>query len=274
MILYPSSKINLGLYVVSRRKDGFHSIQTLFYPLGLRDILEFVPITDNESEADSLSLSGLEIPGSMDDNLLLIACKLFREQVAVPYFRIHLHKRIPMGAGLGGGSSDAVFLLRGLNSKYGDLLSRKELGAIALKLGSDCPYFLCSGPSLGKGRGELLESFEMRLAGYHFYLFSPGVHVSTKAAYRGVELYSGETHLEQVLEGKPESWRGKLINSFESTVFRQFPEIAELKKEIYDSGAVYASMSGSGSAVYGLYTDSQELPDGLKSQLIWTEVLQ
>lgn len=274
MILYPSSKINLGLYVVSRRKDGFHSIQTLFYPLGLKDILEFVPITDNEPDTDRISLSGLEIPGSMDDNLLLKACRLFREQVPVPYFHIHLHKRIPMGAGLGGGSSDATFLLRGLNSKYGDLLSNKELGAIALKLGSDCPFFLSTGPSLGKGRGELLESFEIRLAGYHFYLFSPGIHVSTKAAYRGVELYSGEAHLEQVLEGKPESWRGKLINSFESTVFRQFPEIAELKKEIYDSGAVYASMSGSGSAIYGLYTDSQELPDILKSQLIWTEVLQ
>jgi len=273
MILYPPAKINLGLYVERQREDGFHSIQTLFYPLGLQDILEFVPNTEDKDEIDKLSLSGLDIPGGLDDNLLLKACRLFREKVPIPFIRIHLHKKIPMGAGLGGGSADATYLLRGLNSEFGKVLSYEELAKVALKLGSDCPYFLRSGPAVGRGRGELLESFEIKLTGFHFCLFNPGIHISTKDAYQRIKLHSGETNLEQILSEGLESWRGKLNNSFESTVFRQFPEIAELKNAVYKSGAVYASMSGSGSAIYGLYTDSPELTDYLRHQLIWTEIL-
>jgi len=274
MILYPPSKINIGLFVTNRRKDGFHSIHTLFYPLGLRDVLEFIPFSDDNAHTDKISLSGIEIPGNINDNLLLKACRLFRDKVSIPYLRIHLHKMIPMGAGLGGGSSDAAFLLRGLNSEFSEVLSSEELSALALELGSDCPFFLSSGSFIGRGRGELLESFALNLRGYHFYLFSLGIHVSTKAAYQDVELFSEKTDLEHILAQGPEIWRAKLINSFESTVFRQFPMIAELKNAIYKSGAVYASMSGSGSAVYGLYSDSQELPDNLRRQLIWTEILQ
>ncbi|MCK5822221.1 MAG: 4-(cytidine 5'-diphospho)-2-C-methyl-D-erythritol kinase [Bacteroidales bacterium] len=260
--------------MTNRRDDGFHSIETLFYPLGLKDILEFVPIIEDDANSDILSISGFEIPGGLDDNLLLKACRLFREKMSIPFVRIHLHKQIPMGAGLGGGSSDASSLLMGLNSQFGGVLSKKELAAMALELGSDCPYFLYSEPAVGRGRGELLECFDINLRAYHFCLFSPGIHVSTKTAYQGVELHSEETDLERILSQKPESWRAMLINSFESTVFRQFPEIEELKNAIYESGAVYASMSGSGSAVYGLYADSQELPDKLKRKLVWTEILQ
>lgn len=274
MILYPPAKINLGLYVKSKRRDGFHSIQTLFYPLGLNDILECDYCTDPEGVGDTLSLSGIQIPGDLNDNLLLKACKLFREKVDLPFMNIHLHKRIPLGAGLGGGSADATYLLEGLNRFAGDVLSHIELSDIALQLGSDCPYFLMKGPAIGEGRGEILTKFDLQLTSYKFFLFSPGIHVSTKEAYQNVELFSGDTYLEDILLKGPKKWKGELVNSFESSVFSKFPDIEKLKNAIYDSGALYAAMSGSGSAVFGLFSQEPEMSDFLKMRLIWSETLQ
>ena len=273
MILYPPAKINLGLYVVSQRDDGFHSIETLFYPLGLQDILEFVPNINEEGAKDCLSLSGLSIPGVVGENLLLKACELYREHVPIPPISLHLHKRIPMGAGLGGGSADASYLLRGLNAEFGGRLSQQELAAMALEIGSDCPYFLCSGPAIGRGRGELLESSSLNLSGYYFYLFHPGIHVSTKKAYHGVSLFAGIPGLEDIISRGPGSWRGALLNSFESSVFKEFPAIASLKDELYASGAIYAAMSGSGSAVFGLFDKQTELSSSLLAQLVWSECI-
>lgn len=274
MILYPPAKINLGLYVINKHEDGYHSIETLFYPLpGLCDILEFEPFREQEGESDCLSLSGIPIPGDLNDNLLLKTCNLFREKHPLPPMKIHLHKRIPMGAGLGGGSADAAYLLRGLNSFSGNALTKVQLSKIAKKLGSDCPYFLCETPAIGEGRGEILREVEISLSDYHFYLFSPEIHISTKEAYKDVKLFSGPTNIEKIIKGKATDWRGSLINSFENSIFRQYPAIAKLKESIYESGALYASMSGSGSAVFGLFQGKPDLSDYLIRKLIWFEKL-
>lgn len=272
MILYPRAKINLGLYVTERRNDGFHSIETLFYPLGLADLLEFV--IDAAAEEDVLEVSGIEIPGRASENLLLKACRLFREQVFFPFIRIHLHKRIPIGAGLGGGSSDASFLLRGINAELGYPLGDLQLASMALMLGSDCPFFLLDGPAIGRGRGELLEHYPISLAGYYFYLFSPGIHVSTREAYQGVSLHSGGINLIENLGKGPDHWTGFLENSFETSVFSVYPEIAKLKQSIYQAGALYAAMSGSGSAVFGFSREPLQFSPELASMLIWSECLQ
>lgn len=268
MILYPTAKINLGLYITSKREDGFHNIETLFYPLGLTDILEFIPSL--EQSEDEFSTSGLLIPGDKRDNLLLKACAMFRRVVEIPYLKIHLHKRIPMGAGLGGGSADASFLLKGLNEEFGNHLNHDTLAGMALLLGSDCPYFLKSVPAIGLGRGEILSDFSIDLSGFWFYLFHPGIHVSTREAYGGVTPKSPDIPLGEVLRRPISDWRRLLENGFETSVFEQYPEIKWLKEKLYDLGAVYASMSGSGSAVFGLFKDLPVLDSKLEECLVWS----
>lgn len=258
MVLYPRAKINLGLYVTNKRSDGYHDIETLFYPVGICDILEFQP--DESLEADELVMTGLVIPGKPDTNLVLQACAAFRKRVELPFFRIHLHKQIPMGAGLGGGSSDAATMLQGLHARYGMEMSMDELATIALEIGSDCPFFLLGEPAIGRGRGEKLSPFPLDLSPYWLVLFNPGLHVSTREAYAGVTLQPPVVSLEELLQKPVGQWRGQLHNVFEDSVFRLYPDIRMIKEALYDSGAVYASMSGSGSAVYGLFNEKPGLP--------------
>ncbi len=274
MIIYPHAKINLGLRITERRQDGFHNIETVFYPVGLTDILEFLPDDDQTFQTDSLSLSGIPVEGDIKNNLLIKACAIFRERIDIPFLKIHLHKRIPMGAGLGGGSSDAASLLMGMNLLMSNSLPDNDLAEMALQLGSDCPFFLKSEPLLGRGRGEILSPIEVNLKAYYLYLFNPGLHISTAEAYREVTPEVSDSTWTKVLSASPDLWRKEVVNVFEESIFDRYPELAKLKSDLYRLGAVYASMSGSGSSVFGLFSNEIELPSQLKQRLIWQEKIR
>ena len=258
MILYPNAKINLGLSVLQKREDGFHNLETLFYPVEAADVLEIV-------EGDSLQMHqyGIEYPGEAMDNLCVKAYKALARDFDIPPVEIHLYKKVPVGAGLGGGSSDAAFTLRGLNEMFSLGLSDESLAAYAATLGSDCPFFIYNRPMLGTGRGEILEPVEIAsLENYQIRLVYPPYFVSTAAAYGGIvprdkRVANGENvDNRSVLEilGQPvETWKDSLVNDFERTVFAKIPQLAEYKTKLYDQGAVYASMSGSGSAFFGIF---------------------
>jgi 4-diphosphocytidyl-2-C-methyl-D-erythritol kinase len=267
MILYPPAKINLGLYVTGRRNDGFHDIETLFYPIGLTDIIEFLP--DGDLQEDVLTISGLEIPQSPQGNLILKACELMRAKFHLPFLKIHLHKRIPMGAGLGGGSSDGSFMLRGLADLLEDDVPISLMQTMALQMGSDCPIFLQDKPMIGKGRGEVLEEVSIDLSGHYLALFNPGIHVSTSIAFSKVTIAHPEKPLKELVAQPLAKWKGTLRNGFEDSVFRAYPEIKRLKTEIYSAGAIYSSMTGSGSAVYGIFDSKPVFDAMLKKSIVW-----
>lgn len=267
MIIYPPAKINLGLRVVRRRPDGYHDIETLFYPIGLTDLLEFIPLS--ALLTDELTITGLSVPGASSDNLVLKACRLLRQMHHFPYFSIHLHKRIPMGAGLGGGSSDAALLVQGINRLFHHPLTDLAIADLALQIGSDCPFFLLNRPAIGLGRGELLTDFPISLKGYRLYLFHPGIHVSTQEAYARIVIPSHPVPLAEILQKDPSQWKQELVNDFEAAVFPIYPAIRELKEQLYSYGATYAAMSGSGSAVYGLFTDKPSFAPEVKRMMVW-----
>lgn len=249
MVLFPPAKINLGLRILRKRADGFHDLDTVFYPIGLTDILEILPAQENE-----LKLTGIAPPGNPDDNLCSKAWKLLKADFPqLPPVYMHLHKNIPTGAGLGGGSADGAYALRGLNEKFNLGLSREQLIAYAMQLGSDCPFFIHDGPCVGGGRGEILTPLPFSLKDYHLVLVNPGIHVSTKEAFAGVIPNETIRPAADILSQPIESWQGELINDFESSTFPSHPEITRIKQQLLDSGAVYASMSGSGSSVYGIF---------------------
>jgi 4-diphosphocytidyl-2-C-methyl-D-erythritol kinase len=257
MLNFPNAKINLGLHIVSKRDDGFHEIETVFYPVGLSDILEFVP---NE-EKMSFTSGGISIPGNPNDNLCMKAYLMLKDDFNISYADIHLHKIIPIGAGLGGGSSDGAFMLSMANEYFSLGLSNEKLKEYALQLGSDCAFFIENKPCLAKGRGEKLSPVEPGLSAYRIVLIYPRIHVSTADAYAGVKPQIPELPLEEIMKLPAEKWKDMLVNDFEKTVFQKFPVIKEIKQQLYNAGAVYAAMSGSGSAVYGLF---KEKPEDLK----------
>ena len=247
MILYPDAKINLGLNVLRKREDGYHALETLFVhcPV-LRDELCVEP-------SDSLKVDISPCGWDPGKDLTVRAWQLLRDDFGIPPVSIKLRKGIPVGAGLGGGSSDAAFMLKALNSLFSLGLSQPELASYAARLGSDCAFFIYDAPMLGEGRGEILTPFGIDLSRYEIRVEIPqGVSVSTAEAYKGVLMHEGEP-LRRTLERPVEQWREYLGNSFEKTVFAAHPEIARLKESFYEEGAVYASMSGSGSSVFGLF---------------------
>lgn len=243
-------KLNLGLNVLRKRPDGYHDLETLFVPYGgFSDVLEI-------TEADSF---GIEIENCGWDpsrDLTAQAYELLKADFpALPPVHIRLEKNAPVGAGLGGGSSDAASALKMMNILFGLGLDSAALASYASRLGSDCAFFIYDRPMFGSGRGELLEAFDIDLSGYEIRVEIPrGVAVSTREAYSGIVPHVPEMPLREVLRLPVEEWRGKLVNDFEASVFRAHPEIAELKRSMYERGAVYAAMSGSGSSVFGLFT--------------------
>ncbi|MBQ5784019.1 MAG: 4-(cytidine 5'-diphospho)-2-C-methyl-D-erythritol kinase [Bacteroidales bacterium] len=258
MILYPNAKINIGLNVIEKRVDGFHNLETLFYPVEAYDILEIV-------ESDSLKMFqyGIDYPGEVMDNLCVRAYNLLKSEYNIPPVEIHLYKRIPVGAGLGGGSSDAAFTLKGLNDLFNLSIPDKKLWEYASMLGSDCPFFIYNKPMLGTGRGEILSEVEITdLSDYRIELVYPPYFVSTADAYRGIvprnvrelngEKFKGQS-LVEMLKEPVESWKDNVTNDFEITVFNKIPQLAKYKEDLYKRGAVYASMSGSGSAMFGVF---------------------
>ena len=253
MIIFPNAKINLGLHILRKRTDGYHEIQTCMYPIPLKEALEIIP-----SEAFSFSSSGIAIPGNTDQNLIVKAYQLlsadFPEMSPVA---AHLHKNIPIGAGLGGGSADAAYALRLLNEQFSLGLNLKQLEDYASQLGSDCPFFIQNKPQIASGRGEILEPFPIDLAGNWICLVHPGIHIGTKEAYAGIKPSERSEGLTAILS-ETSSWESKLVNDFESGIFSAYPEIAAIKTSIYKAGAWYAAMSGSGSAVFGIFKEPPE----------------
>jgi 4-diphosphocytidyl-2-C-methyl-D-erythritol kinase len=269
MISFPPCKINLGLNVISKRSDGYHNLETCFYPIPLTDVLEILPAT-----ALSFSISGHAIPGEAADNLCLKAYNLLQKDFTIPAVSIWLHKIIPLGAGLGGGSSDGAHTLRLLNSMFNLGLNAESLKAYALQLGSDCPFFIEDKPMLGTGRGEVLTEISVSLSGKFFVLVKPAIHVSTAEAYAGVTPTIPHTRINSILETQPaETWKDVLINNFEHSVFAKHPQIGAIKEKLYQHGARYASMSGSGSAVFGIFDKPIDLSAMFPNVFYWSKIL-
>jgi 4-diphosphocytidyl-2-C-methyl-D-erythritol kinase len=265
MIVFPNAKINLGLHVLRRRSDGYHDIETCFYPVPLTDILEVV-----ESPEMHFGYSGLPIPGNTSDNLVQKAYDLLNRAYGLPPVSIHLHKVIPMGAGLGGGSSDAAFMLTALNDLFKLGLTADELANYAGKLGSDCPFFIYQSPSLGKGTGTTLLPLPIQLAGKHIAIIHPGIHVSTAEAYARLNPAENRRPIQEILH--QESWRDHLVNDFTPHIYDTHPEIAAIERVCYEAGAMYACMSGSGSAVFALSESVLPL-DFPSSYFTWQGIL-
>jgi len=256
MILFPNAKINIGLNILSRREDGFHNLETVFYPLAIRDALEVV-------EADQLKFtsSGMEIPGDAMDNLCLKAYDLLSKDYKLPPVHIHLHKNIPIGAGLGGGSADASFFIRLINQKFELGMDALQMEGYASRLGSDCAFFIQNKPALAVGKGDQLQIIDLDLSSYFIMLVMPKVQVSTSDAYRGVNPAAVANSLADLIKLPVETWKAVIKNDFEPSVFLQYPIIAELKSKLYSAGALYACMSGSGSSVFGIFEKELKLPD-------------
>ncbi len=261
MIVYPNCKINLGLNILSKRTDGYHDLETVFYPVRFTDILEIIPAKKNsEPQPVLFSQSGIQIPGAFSQNLCVKAYELLRQDFpALPAIQLHLHKQIPAGAGLGGGSADAAFTLRLLNEQFRLELTETQLIRYTLRLGSDCPFFIINTPCFATGRGEIMEPVNIDLTGYTLVIVNPGIHVPTAAAFAGIRPAIPEKSIKTIIHQPISSWADELENDFEKTIFRNYPEIAAVKEELYRAGATYASMSGSGSTVYGLFPEGKPL---------------
>ncbi|EMR03157.1 4-(cytidine 5'-diphospho)-2-C-methyl-D-erythritol kinase [Cesiribacter andamanensis] len=256
MILFPNAKINLGLQIVAKRSDGYHNLQTGMYPIGWQDVLEVVEADPKKQRKGSFVLSGMEIPGAEKDNLVLRAYELLRKDYDLPPVAVQLHKLIPTGAGLGGGSADAAFMLKAVNELFQLFLDESILEDYAGRLGSDCPFFIRNSPAIALERGDVLAPLSLDLSAYHLVVVKPPVHVATAEAYAGVRPKTPDQPLNEILNLPVDDWKGRLHNDFEDSIFPKYPQIAELKERLYAAGALYASMSGSGAAVYGLFTEA------------------
>lgn len=269
MVVFPPCKINLGLQVVARRTDGYHDLITCFYPVPWCDILEIIP-----SDTFSFTATGIPIPPGDKQNLCVLAYELLKKDFNLSPVAIHLHKIIPMGAGLGGGSSDAAYTLIALNEIFHLELSNDALAKYASQLGSDCAFFTQTQPKLGKGRGEILEDINTNLKGKFLVIVKPDVHVSTAEAYSGVRPALPEIDLREVLEkDSVDKWTGVITNDFEKSVFEKYPVISGVKKSLYEAGAAFAGMSGSGSAVFGIFASQPSLKDKFPGMLYWSGCL-
>lgn len=249
MVRFPNCKINLGLHVTKKRPDGYHNIETVFYPILLRDALEIIPSAEMQFE-----VSGLEGSGNAEDNLCLKAYQLLKKDFPqLPALKIHLHKAIPAGAGLGGGSSDGAFMLTMMNEKFALQLSEATLINYALQLGSDCPFFIINKSCFATGRGEDLEPVEVDLSTYKIVIVNPGIHVSTKDTFSKLIPKQRKKTIREIITQPIENWREELSNDFEKPVFASHPAIKEIKDEMHAAGAIYASMTGTGSTVFGIF---------------------
>jgi 4-diphosphocytidyl-2-C-methyl-D-erythritol kinase len=268
MIIFPKAKINLGLRIRAKRPDGYHDIETLLYPIPFSDALEVVESSDSLKK-DSLTVTGINLGGNPEDNLVMKALRKLREQHSLPWLRIHLHKVIPAGAGLGGGSSDAVSFLKIMNKCFELSLNEKILSSIALELGSDCPFFVNDVPSLATGRGEKLKPVTPILDGLYIVLLNPGTEINTREAYQNCHPENPKTNLLALIDSPLIEWKEKIFNDFEIFAFKKYPLIGEIKNLLYDTGALFSSMSGSGSSVYGLFPEKPIIPEMLKNFIIY-----
>ena len=270
MICFPGAKINIGLNILSKRDDGFHNIETIFYPIPYSDILEIIP---SEKDIPVIETSGLELNIDNNDNICLKAFRLLQTKYKFPCAEIYLHKIIPSGAGLGGGSSDAANTLKLLNNLFKLEISDEELKIYAARLGSDCAFFIENKPSFAYGRGELLEPVELDLGVYYIYLIKPQVFVSTADAYKSVHCSKPIKSLKELILEPIDTWHELIFNDFERNIFHQFPLLSQIKNDFYQAGAVYAAMSGSGSSVYGLFNQKPEVLMKYSKEIYWISKL-
>ncbi|NWJ51861.1 MAG: 4-(cytidine 5'-diphospho)-2-C-methyl-D-erythritol kinase [Bacteroidetes bacterium] len=252
MIAFPNCKINIGLNIVAKRSDGFHDIETIFYPLSLCDALEVLPSTKQDGE-DEFILEGMLLDGDPHQNLCMKALRLMRSVVNIDPVKMVLLKKIPSGAGLGGGSADAAFALKMLNAYCNAGLSDDQLKGLAAQLGSDCSFFITDIPAYAHGKGDLLEKAIVNLQGYTLVLVKPPVFVSTADAYSGVTPALSTLSLKTLIQQPISTWQHTIKNDFEKNIFLHYPIIATIKEKMYNMGALYASMSGSGSSVFGIF---------------------
>ena len=255
MVAFPNSKINIGLNITGRRPDGYHDLETVFYPVGIRDALEVVEAPDL-----TFTSTGLEIPGSPESNLCLKAYRLLAADFQVPHVHIHLHKHIPIGAGLGGGSADAAFFVRLMNEKFGLGLSDARMEDYCRQLGADCPFFIRNKPVFASGIGDVFSDISLDLGAHYLVLVKPPVHISTAEAYAGVKPVRPECPLTELVRLPVGDWKDAVMNDFEDSVFGRYPAVRAVRDALYEAGALYASMSGSGSSVYGIFRDPVTLP--------------
>jgi 4-diphosphocytidyl-2-C-methyl-D-erythritol kinase len=253
MIVFPNSKINLGLKVIHKRPDGFHNIETVFYPIDWCDSLEIIENKTTKS-LFSFSQSGLTIDAPINENIIYKAWKLLLENKKIPPISVHLHKNIPMGAGLGGGSADAAFFINALNLQFDLKLTPNKIVTIANKLGSDCAFFINNVPVIGKEKGNVFSEINVNLSAYYILIVYPAIHSNTKDAYEGLKIKKSTVSLKTIIvKNKIDTWKTSLINDFEETLFLKYPRLKKIKENLYSHGATYASMSGSGSSVYGIF---------------------
>ena len=252
MLCFPNAKINLGLNIISKRSDGYHNLETIFYPIAIRDALEIVPA---EKEEGVFKQSGILLDGDPKQNLVMKAFSLLKKEYSIPEIDIYLRKNIPFGAGLGGGSSDAAFMLKLLNNIYNLHLTEEKLEELASQLGADCAFFIRNKPVFASGVGNIFSPIELSLKGYYIVLIKPDIHVSTKDAYAIITPCQPDLCLTEIIKNPVDTWKDTMINDFETSVFAQYPAIKNIKNKLYDLGALYASMSGSGSSVLGIFRE-------------------
>lgn len=259
MLNFPNCKINLGLHVTEKRADGYHNIETVFYPINWCDVLEIIESTDHTIPF-KWSQTGIAISGNTEDNLIYKAWKLINEQVTLPPLKVHLHKTLPMGAGLGGGSSDAAHFINLIDTKFQLNLGSELKLNIASQLGSDCAFFIKNTPIYAGGKGDEFSPILVDLSSYYILLIYPNIHSNTKEAYEGLIPKHPLYNLSHIISNEPiTKWKSLLVNDFEPSIFKKYPEIELLKNKLYESGALYASLSGSGSSVFGIFKDQPRL---------------
>lgn len=261
MINYPIAKINLGLNVVARRADGYHDLETVFYPVPIKDALEIHPMDEGfpSEHACDLKVTNICIDGDEQRNLVVRAYNLIAAKYGIPRIHAHLYKAIPTQAGMGGGSSDCASMIMLLNEAFGLGMTVSEMTGYAAELGADCPFFILSRPAYAEGIGERLEPIGLDLGGWHIGIVRPDIPVSTREAFSLISPRPTERKCRDIVSQPVETWRGLLTNDFEKSVFAIHPEIGRIKEQLYGLGAVYAAMSGSGSSVFGLFRSEPDL---------------
>lgn len=266
MISFPNAKINLGLYITGKRPDGFHNIESIFLPVALSDALEVIPAPAGTA---TLEVSGIPVEASMQDNICMKAFALLRDKIGDRGMSAYLFKHIPTGAGLGGGSSDGAIMLKLLDEVYALNLSPADLESLAARLGSDCPFFLKNQACFVTGRGEEITPIHMDLKDKYVVIVNPGIHVSTVQAYGLVTPKPAGFDLRKISTLPLEQWHSEISNDFEEPVARLHPVVDSIKQKLYDEGAVYASMSGSGSSLFGIFNSQANLEAKFPEQYYW-----
>lgn len=269
MIYFPNTKINIGLFVTEKRTDGFHNLETVFYPIGLSDLLEVKKVEEDQGGKCYFENTGIAVDCPAEKNLVLKAYHLLAKDFRLPAMKVHLRKIVPFGAGLGGGSSDAAFMLKALNERCALGLSDSRLREYASQLGSDCAFFICNRPAFASGKGEQLQDISLSLADYRIVLVKPECGVSTAEAYRGIVPKRPEFDLHKLETLPVEEWKWVVKNDFEATVFARYPQVGQLKEYLYRQGAVYAAMTGSGSAVFGIFRRNEEIHIDCPGCFVW-----